>query len=195
MGEFGYCKAALGIDKYEYIYILPTGLLEPGTKGKAVNTRKSRKKLKRVIAIRHGEYSDRTMKLNEEGRQQMQELAERIKQFVLKRQVVEVFSSSEIRAVQSAMMMGSLFGVSPIVCRKLNSDEYDDGGEKMSELLTARNGSDVIIAVTHFKSPSGIINAFATRYFQKEVECMESVKGNGCMLDLKTGNISLDLFE
>lgn len=158
-----------------------------------MKAKKKPRKLKQVIAVRHGEFADYTMNLNEEGESQMRALAERLKKLVRKGYTVEVFSSPNARAMQSAEIISKPFGISSVRCEALKSDEYGDGQEKMKALLSLWKGGDVIIAVTHYESPSGIIHAFSLKHFSKPVKCAESEKGDGLMLCMKTGRVTAGL--
>lgn len=155
---------------------------------------KSRRKLVRVIVVRHGEYSDCTGKLNLEGVRQMQRLAGHLRKQVQKRQTVEIFSSPTTRAKQSAEIIARQLGVSYSVCPALESGGFDDGQLLMERLLKSRNGGNILIAVTHCEAPSGIINAFAEKYFGVSVNRGESQKGDGYIICLKTGQIRTSSF-
>lgn len=155
---------------------------------------KSRRKLKRVIAVRHGTDSERD--LDENGIERMQQLARAIKKrFVKAKQRVEIFSSPYPRATQSAEILAQHLGCSYSVCEVLRYDEFSDGAEMMNALLKARNGSDVIIAVTHYESPSGIVDAFSCRFFQQGAFRRVSEKGDGCTLCMKTGAVEQTLLD
>ena len=119
----------------------------------------------------------------------MQTLSKQIRKLVRKGHRVEVFSSPSVRAMQSAEIIAEALDATYATCDILGSDEYDDGAEKTAALLSLRNGSDVVVAVTHFESPSGIINGFTSQYFGKTVECMESEKGDGLLLCMRTGTV------
>lgn len=155
--------------------------------------KKSRRKLKRVIAVRHGTYSGSD--LSEYGRERVQRLAEAIrKKFVKVKQRVEIFSSPYPRAVQSAEILAKNLGCGHAVLQILEGDEFCEGDAMMEALLTARNGSDVVVAVTHYESPSGIVDAFSRRFFQQGAPCLVSAKGDGCTLCMKTGVAARTLF-
>ncbi len=158
--------------------------------------RKSTRKLKKVIAVRHGEYNRGTMDLNDEGRAQMHKLAEKLVQLVGKTKKIALLTSSHLRAVQSAEIIGSRLEIGLIKCDSLRKDEYYHYGDEVTqELENQSHGSDILIVVTHFEAPSAILNAFSGKHFGREVECFEAEKGNGGMLCLKTGEVVLDLFD
>jgi hypothetical protein len=46
----------------------------------------------------------------------------------------------------------------------------------MEAILLCRKGADTIVAVTHGKAPSGIINALAEEYCKRSVPASESLK-------------------
>ncbi len=153
----------------------------------------SRRELTQVIAVRHGAYSDQTGDLNELGRNQVHKLANTLRRRIKEKEAVEVFSSPAQRAQISAAIIARAFEVNHVVCDALSSDEYEDGSVMMNALLAKRKGSTVIIAVTHYEAPSGIIRAFAQKYFEKSVRCGKTDNGDGCSICLKTGTISLSV--
>lgn len=149
-------------------------------------TKKSRKKLKRVIAVRHG--TDSGTNLDDNGREQVRRLASAIREkFVRARQVVQIFSSTFPRAVQSAEIIAQELGYEYTLLPVLEGDNFLDGEAMMEELLKARNGSDVLIAVTHYDAPSGIISALSKKFFQRTSSNLISENGDGCTLCMKTG--------
>lgn len=143
-----------------------------------------------VIACRHGEYLDNGL-LTSEGIEQSQVLARRIKELV-NGQKVTLFTSPAKRAVNTAAILAKELELSanPILCNVLYSEEYYDGEQKRLAMLEhVQEG--VIVAVTHYESPSGIVNAFSRAVFGKRVDPAEIFKGEAIVLCLKTGEISL----
>ncbi len=145
--------------------------------------------LELVIATRHGKQSWGAG-LSEVGIEQAESLADAIAELLLLEQTVAVFSSPEARAVETAEIIAETLKVAYQVCDKLKYDEYSDGVEIMTELLSVVGVHQVLIAVTHSSAPSGIINAFSMRYFQKKVHKERAGNGDGCMLCLKTGKVT-----
>lgn len=161
-----------------------------------MKTKKGHRKLRKVIAVRHGEYSGlgSSESLNEDGKAQMALLTVKIMGLVGNGRV-EVLSSPEPRACQSAEIIAKELKCDYRVCQALIFDQHASGLEMMNKMLEVRGGSEVIIAVTHFEAPSGIIEAFARKHFQKQFECREAQKGNGFMLCLETGTITEDILS
>ncbi|MCR4311126.1 MAG: histidine phosphatase family protein [Candidatus Taylorbacteria bacterium] len=155
----------------------------------------SRKKLKAAIAIRHGEYSDQTSELNPEGIEQVKFLAGRLKKLVKPRHIVKIFSSPVVRARQSAEILAEHLKTQVQEIGALGYDEFESGQHQMNELLGQKDGVDVIVAVTHFVAPSGIIDAFSRKFFSKTAfeKAYESRKGDGHMICLKTGTVTKSL--
>jgi len=156
---------------------------------------KSGGELKQVIAVRHGEYGDGSKELNAEGFEQIEKLAKQLKTIVKHKHKVAILSSPLTRAKQSAEIIAKQFVGQVETCDELRSDGFGDGAEQMEAILKMRNGADVVIAVTHYEAPSGIINAFSQKLFGLEVSMRESEKGDGLMLCLKTGKVSEALFQ
>lgn len=153
------------------------------------------KSLKYIIAVRHGEYSNLTKELDDCGISQICALASRLSILLAKRKSVEVFSSPSLRAQQSAEIIAREFQTSIKVCDSLRSDEYKDGNQMLEELLSVRNGGDVLIAVTHYVAPSGIINAVCERFRKGRFGCREQAKGDGCMIHLPTGRVTASIMS
>ena len=150
--------------------------------------RKKEKTLKMVIAVRHGEYDRQTKELDTLGIQQVSALAKAVRNLTTGK-TVEVVSSTTSRGQQSADIIARVLDARIERSGVLTSDQYDDGAELMAELLAKRNGAEVIVAVTHYEAPSGIVNAFRRKHFQAGFDCLESEYGDGCLINLETGEV------
>jgi hypothetical protein len=158
--------------------------------------------LKLVIAVRHGLMNTKG-NLASLGIEQIKSIAGRLRFIVPKQYKVAVLTSSESPLTQSATIIANVFGLeTQIVCETLRSDsDLPEVGEmQMSAIMySIKNacGSDfnTIIAVAHLNSPWNIINAFARVRFRKEVKSFCSNNGNGCMINLETGEVSINLLS
>lgn len=152
-------------------------------------------KLKIVFAIRHGEYDENTMELNDHGKQQCRIIGQKIREMTPPDFIPLVLSSPRIRAKQTADIVAKYLGSQVQICEELQTDQYHDGDKVRKAVIPLTNGSPVLILVTHLDAPSGIINAFSQANFNKMTGYMMSKKGNGMMIDLSTGRIVSDLIR
>ncbi len=157
---------------------------------------KSKRKLKQVIAVRHGEYDRMPEKLNSEGVAQIERLSERLKGIIKSGHKVRVLTSPHLRATQSAKILAKQLQVEIEEVFALGLAEFGDGQHQMDEVIAKSGGLDVIVAVTHFVAPSGIIDALSKKFFSKTVfeGELEVQKGDGIMICLKTGTVTKSLF-
>ncbi len=157
---------------------------------------KTNEDLKLVIAVRHGEYTNHGQRgLNDLGRQQSQLFATKLRAIIPQEYSVEIFSSILTRGQETAEILASHLGATTKMLYELCSDDFIDGEEKRQAILKSVNGSDAIVIVAHYTSPSGIINAFSEYHFKKQVSPQETKKGNGLMLDLCSGKVVTDLMD
>lgn len=160
----------------------------------ARKTVRKKKTLKMVIAVRHGDCDDLSKELCPFGIQQVSALVEAIRNLTTDK-TVGVVSSTVVRGWQSADIIARALGTSVERSGVLTSDNYNDGEELMKELLARRDGAEVIVAVTHYEAPSGIINAFRQKHFQKGFDCLKSWYGDGCLINLETGEVRRTLLS
>ena len=151
--------------------------------------------LKMVFAIRHGDYSGSTMELDGYGRAQSEFISKKIRTMIPNNFKVIVITSPLQRAMGTAEIIATNLNASVRVCGHLQDDNYDTGNIKRREIISLAMGVDVVVAISHSVSPSGIINAFSKQAFQEEVHCFECRKGNGLMVDLTTRRIITDLLN
>lgn len=148
-------------------------------------------KPKFVIAIRHGDYSERN--LTQKGIEDISSVAEKIKDLIVGKSVA-LFTSPTTRTVETSCIIAEKFGIEAIKCDSLRNDRYINGQSQMKDImdLIGDNNPEVVIAVTHFTAPSGIIDAFANEFLGNTVVGkMEIEKGRALILDLSTAEYDL----
>lgn len=151
--------------------------------------------LKMVFAIRHGNYSSSTMELDSDGCRQSQTIADKLRTMIPYGLRIIVITSPLQRAMGTAGIIATNLGASVSVCNLLENDSYETGNVKRGEIISLAKGVEVVVAISHYKSPSGIIDAFARQAFQEKVQCFECRKGNGLMVNLSTRRIITDLLK
>lgn len=150
--------------------------------------------MKKVFAVRHGEYDECGSKgLTPYGQKQSHDLAEKIKKLISQGQSVQVLSSAYRRAKETATIIGESFGVAVEVLDQLGLDDYEYGEGQRQAIMGAFKGAEVIIVVTHYKAPAGIMNAFRLSRGDEQFPALEIDKGNGMMIDMTTGDVDSDL--
>ncbi len=148
--------------------------------------------LKRVIAVRHGEYVD--LNLTDHGRKQIEQLARRLREFIPDDYGVVVLTSHHSRAKQTGEIIAQKFGALIEDNTVFGYDQHKYGGLMAGVTEDLYGDTSVAIVVTHGSAPSGIINNFAVKRFGRVVPPVECQNGNGHMIDLVTGEITLNLF-
>jgi len=154
---------------------------------------KSESKLRKVFAVRHGEYDRASKGLNDKGREQGKRLAEKISMMIPAETDVIIICSPQIRALQSAEILAVKLHCEIEACPILELDDYELGEAVLERIFPIIRHREVAIVMTHFELPSGIINALAKARFQKVVDCSASGYGNGLAVDLLTGEIIDDV--
>jgi phosphohistidine phosphatase SixA len=139
-----------------------------------------------VIAVRHGEYSGSS--LIEQGRMDIANLAKIIKQKIGEDTKIHLFHSPETRAVESAEIIAETLGCDLVECEMLSMDTFS-AGRRMKENMVENVGDracDVLIAVTHYDAPAGIIHYFRRDLYAEGYNFGgELSKGEALFLDVK----------
>ena len=147
--------------------------------------------LVKIIACRHGDYSNESGSLIPAGIQQVQQLTKSISPLISSGSKVVLFTSPRKRAVETATIISqALEGVAPMVCESLQYDGYSDREGVFNEVVQRISDQEVLLLVTHYDLPSGIIHAFSEKHLQKPFPRTTIKKGQGIVLHLKTGQVS-----
>ena len=149
-------------------------------------------KPKLVITCRHGSYArGRTPseeKLTGYGKIQSERLAEAIREMVKDSLPVVLTTSDAPRAQETAKTIAARLGVEPVVLPILQEDR-GRGKRQAEEISKVSSNATSVVAVTHFESPSTIIDAFSSKYCGEGFAIDEIDKGQGLVLDTETGEI------
>ncbi len=150
--------------------------------------------LKYVIAVRHGDYKDFDLKvLTERGVQQMNTLSQSMRRLITIDCNVILLSSPDARAIESANIIGSLFGIRYRVIPVLSSDRFEQGHEILDTIFPMITEYDVAILVTNYETPSGIMNSLMERCFGSNFPNQGCENGNGFFMDMIQGKVRSDL--
>ncbi len=142
-----------------------------------------------AFAIRHGK--DIGDKLTERGIEDTRIIARKIKTFLQGDEEVHLFHSYYQRSQETAGVIQSELNVESV--RRLlilNEDSHHQGArasEEIEKLVAQSEIPVVVIAVTHFEAPSGVIHGFAQRHFNQGVMCTESRNSCGFRINMETG--------
>ena len=147
--------------------------------------------LKLVIAIRHGE--DNKDHLTEQGQKDIRSLAEHLRQIIPPWLVVKVLTSRFSRAIESGDIIAQALDTSTTIDEVLELDRHKYGELMMKAILSSSGDAEAVVVITHYSAPSGIMNAFSSERFQQTVDATICPKGNGHMIDLTTGQVTMDL--
>lgn len=149
--------------------------------------------LKWVIAARHGDYDEmaKDENLTPVGHEQAKSLAKLVKERTNGNTSVVIFTSPEIRCIETGAHFAEQLGTNADVVRKLCRDQYEDGDEQMEAVFTALSDSsvDVIVLVTHYKAPSGIMNAFSNKFCSTSFPEKIVTRGTALILDVTNGDV------
>ncbi len=163
----------------------------------SMSTKSKYRNLKVVVAIRHGEESEKAGSfLTLTGQDQMKEVVTRLRKILSFTQKILVLTSPLPRAIESGEIIAQGLGVKRQTQFQLKLDGWAHGSSQKDSILYELEDVDVeaVIVVTHFAAPSGIAHAFASE-FGKEVEGKECENGNGYIIFLETGQVVEDLLS
>jgi phosphohistidine phosphatase SixA len=156
----------------------------------------------KLIVIRHGETNVDGIILSEKGRQDIKNLAKRIKLEITGRNS-QIFSSPEIRASQSAeIILEELYPSSAFITDDslgdIDSWSYNENHKKrIFELISPFTSTKNIIIVSHLNT----VKLFPPFFCEKVLDCiMDSVslkQGCGLLIDCnkKTTTLFLHLLQ
>ena len=146
------------------------------------------KDVKWLVAVRHClDLSDDD--LTEGGIRQAKLLARQLRETLPENLKVLILTSPPGRARETALIIARGFKTDIEVCDELELDHHCHGERQMIAIERLVNGHAVIIAVTHFEAPSGIMNAVCQKYFQTSYPPIQTNKGTGLILDFSTGEV------
>jgi len=147
--------------------------------------------LTHVIAVRHADY-DIVGNLTLLGRSQAESLAVKLIDFLGPNVTVSpiIVSSTHLRAQETARIISDAFRTSFHINADFCTDEYIYGHRLKRAVMHHANGSTIIIVVTHFEAPAGIISAFTTELFNRPFPRQIPEKDSGFALNLTTGEVS-----
>jgi len=105
--------------------------------------------MKKLVLLRHGSYSGDH--LNDLGRQQIKNLALQLKKLI-NGDNLSIITSPAIRAVESAQILSSFFGVKYEVNKVfLSGGQYHEDLPKALEIIRTKEKVAVLIIVTHYE--------------------------------------------
>lgn len=155
------------------------------------------KNLKKVIAVRHGEYDQESDSLTEKGCYQSKFLAKIIRMMIgNKERSIILFTSTLNYAMETATILEKELGsLTRVESDFLEGDQFEDGEESVPPIKAIIDDkkhidNPVIIVVTHFEAPSGIINGFSKLYFHDEFGKEKVSNCCGFILHVESGLVS-----
>ncbi|MDP2655281.1 MAG: phosphoglycerate mutase family protein [bacterium] len=143
--------------------------------------------MKLMIACRHGHAIGNS--LTGPGKQQSSKLAGYIKNKINGASNISLLASPLQRAVETAVIIGKTLGVRHQLCDKLKLIDFKFGQIQMEAILDLAGNSDVVVAVTHHEAPSGIINAFRQKHFDRGAIPEVIHNGSAICLCMEYGDI------
>ncbi|MDQ2933298.1 MAG: hypothetical protein M3Q80_02865 [bacterium] len=140
-----------------------------------------------LFAVRHGKYIDEEKVLDETGKEQSEFLGRTILNMICKDQKSIVMTSNLPRAQETGTIIAKILN-SPAVSEEiLEIDSYYMSSVLYSPIKSFTDEYDVVIVVTHFESPSGIMDAFCSELFKGSFPRTVITNGNGFVLNLTNG--------
>lgn len=144
--------------------------------------------LKWVVALRHCEdLSDDD--LTDRGIVQSHVLAETLKKKLPPGERVFVCSSPPGRAVKTAEHIAQQFKTSVQIIGVLERDSFRDGVAQREAIERIVDKHTIVVAVTHYEAPAGIIASFSMKYLRKNYYGEITEKGRGLLLNCSTGEV------
>ena len=142
-----------------------------------------------IIACRHGDYAANS--LTKFGQQQASKLAESIKNGLdSATSSALLLSSPTTRTVETAVIIGRTLGVQHQCVDLLERDYYRWGEKQMLAILELAEDHEIIIVITHYEAPAGIVDAFSQKHFGKKVVGEKEIrKGSGLCLCMESGEV------
>jgi phosphohistidine phosphatase SixA len=133
--------------------------------------------MKYLILIRHGEFDEGEEKLNEKGREQIKNLAAKVKEYNPK-----IYSSLGPRSVESAAILAEAVD-SP--CTSLDILHSMDYAKEVFVLLKQTEGNIAIVSRGEFVTPFAAY--FAQELLGKDIKIKAISKGSAVLMDIEAG--------
>ncbi|MES2006806.1 MAG: histidine phosphatase family protein [Patescibacteria group bacterium] len=137
--------------------------------------------MKYLILIRHGEFNEGEEKLNEKGREQIKNLAVKIKDLEPK-----IYSSLGPRSVESATILAEALKSESTSLELFHSIDY---AREVLTLLKQIEENVVIVSRGEFVTPFAVY--FTKEVFGKELEIEPIMKGEGVVFDVEFGTYAI----
>ena len=138
-----------------------------------------------LVIVRHGNYGDDD-RLNDTGRKQMSEMAEKLRSFVGNMRTL-VFSSPVDRAAEGAEIIAKALSV-PLEMQEILCSErrHPHNYPGLLEMIRARQDeADCLILMTHLEYANGFADYFAKHEWDGvEVPYIGVAKGQGAILNI-----------
>ena len=140
--------------------------------------------MKLLVVVRHGAYDD-DLNLNHRGKDQIQGLSEKLKDFVNGNKIL-LLSSPAPRASQSAQIISEKLGV-PVEEHAIlwsDSDHWENFDGLLKIVKKRKSEAEVIILVTHLEYVEGFPNHFARNELDMDTDYPPvPSKGEACLVD------------
>ncbi|MGW8185544.1 MAG: histidine phosphatase family protein [Candidatus Moraniibacteriota bacterium] len=137
-----------------------------------------------LIVVRHGAYDD-DFNLNHRGKDQIQRLSEKLKDFVNGNKIL-LLSSPAPRASQSAKIISEKLNV-PFEEHEIlwsDNDHWEDYDGLLKIVKKRRSKAEIIILVTHLEYVEGFPDHFARNELAMDIDYPPiPSKGEACLVD------------
>ena len=151
--------------------------------------------MKKLIAVRHGEYDHSHGSLVLRGEEQIKLLAVALSSHI-KGEKVRLFHSPFTRTAESAFILGRILNVEFEMCVALERDDFSDANHiadaLQKQLGNSYDNVDILIVVTHFEAPAGLINHFMTEgHIDNFLSDWEISKGTALVLNIESNEVTV----
>jgi len=147
--------------------------------------------MKKLVIVRHGTYGADD-KLNDDGRKEINLLAENLKK-VLFDGIVKVLTSPADRARESAEIICSVLGVGECEQHEVlwsDEDHLEDYDKAFDLIKDQAEDSDILILVTHFEYADHLPEYFAQEVLKKKINSWKIKKGEAFVLDCEKATLT-----
>lgn len=148
--------------------------------------------MERLILFRHGRYNG-SLELSDEGRQQMEVLAEKIRPELSGGKRALILSSTAPRARQSAEVVGGILELAIELHEVLwsDNDHVEDFDATLALIQDRQEEADVLILVSHLEYVEDFPRFFGRKVLDVPVQSMDPGYAEGCIIDCASKTVRL----
>lgn len=145
--------------------------------------------IKTVIALRHGCTDFSSDHIGSMGTWEMQKIVPVIQSRIGPGRRIKILHSAKARCAESAKILSDALNAPMEAHNSFQDDQYRDAPLMVEMAEKMADDADVVIIVTHFEAPAGIMNCISRSLGGKGYLCIEARNGQGFVIEIPSGVI------